>query len=119
MKTDTINAVIGGEQARFRLEREPAIMLQFLEQRIGKPLFAVFRDVADGNWSTTTFSAILSAAHVGSPHRLSLAESTLVRKALTANPPGQYAPLVAKVLEAFLFGIDEQEATFTDELVTA
>lgn len=114
MKTNEITAAIGGEQVRFRLERDQPFLLQQVEHRVGKSLFALFRDIADGTWSTRAFLPVLSAAHVGAPHRLSGSESVLIRKTLEGNPPGVYAPLVAKVLEAFLFGLPEEEATFTD-----
>ncbi len=45
----------------------------------------------------------------GEPHR------TFVEQVLADNPPAQYAPLAAAVLAAALFGISEDEATFTDE----
>ncbi|MBN9470198.1 MAG: gene transfer agent family protein [Bosea sp.] len=114
MKTDIIDAVIGGEQARFRLERNQPFLIQQIEHKVGKSLFALFRDIADGTWSTRAFLPVLSAAHVGAPHRLMGSESVLVRRTLEGQPPGVYAPLVAKVLEAHLFGLPEEEATFTD-----
>lgn len=115
-KVDTIAARIGGKDIQFRLGRSSFFHIQSLEMLLGKSLFATFRDIADGVWSTTKFGLILSAAKSGGhPGR----GDAFIEKVLATNPPGNYAGLVAKVIEAHLFGIAAEEATFTDEPVAA
>lgn len=118
-KTDAIAATIDGALATFRLRPHPEMGLQMVEARLGKSLFVVFRGIAEGSWTTADFITILSYAHVGAPNRLLGFESELVVRAMRKNPPGLYAPLVAKVIEAFLFGLPEAEAVFSEDAADA
>lgn len=111
-KTDTVKAVINGAKVEFRLSRDSDLALAVIEKTCGMPLFSIFRALGEGTWSTTWFAAILSAAHTATEGHHYGRPSGLVVGMLRDHPPGQFAPLVAKVIEAYLFGLDAKEATF-------
>ena len=126
-KLDHVVARFNGADLTFRIARSD---LETLES-LGTPAFTLFRTITSGQWTVRQLRFVLAfaLAPVGKFARLANAGSTEVAKALadlrvvdyrvdaafTKNAPGDYVPLVQAVLAASLLGIDEADATFTDE----
>lgn len=132
-----VEATFGGRQVRFDLRDEIAA----LEVSLGGGAYSCLRRLVSGEWALRDLQLVLSAAipfdlsEVPSnsveaklkraDRRLAeytgisagVAESPFVLRVLKENPPARYAVLALKVLEAGLFGIASDQATFDEGAV--
>lgn len=126
MTTDAITARIGGRDITFKIDRAD---LRIFEGRFG-PAFSLYSRIVRGDWTVRDLTNVLRFAAGPRPDPKEWTDEWRMRQALTEihgapadfldntlakNPPAIYAPLAANVIGAALFGIDETEATFSDE----
>jgi hypothetical protein len=114
-----VTATFGGQAIKFQLAHD-ARTVAYLEHAIGSP-FAVWKRLAAGNWTVRDVSAVLSFAHpdfapvlVSNVPGLPFPAPEAVADAVQRNPAGIFAGLAVKILEAFLFGLPEERATFDE-----
>lgn len=125
-KHDHVVARFNGADLTFKIHRTDLDTLESL----GTPAFTLFRTITAGHWTVRQLRYVLAfalapagkftkLATAGGETAKALADLHVVDPrvdaAFTKNPPGDYVPLVQAVLAASLLGIDEAEATFTDE----
>lgn len=130
-KHDHVVARFNGADLTFRISRSDLDTLEAL----GTPAFTLFRTITAGHWTVRQLRYVLAfgLAPDGKFARLGTALTNLptgdavktlvdlkvvdprVDAAFAKNPPGDYVPLAQAVLAASLLGIDEADATFTDE----
>lgn len=124
---DSISARFGGRDVTFKIER---VDLPVFEGHFGSA-FALFQKLSTGVWTTEdvrrvlSFAATPTTAHSMARHCLAHGLSGFgprpyhahVDDTLQRNAPGTYAALASLVLGAALFGVSDDEATFTDENV--
>jgi hypothetical protein len=125
-KLDHVAARFNGADLTFRIARTDLDTLEAL----GSPAFQLFRNVVAGHWTVKQLRFVLAFAlaptgkfaklgSAGGETAKSLADLSVidprVEDAFAKNPPGDYVPLVQAVLAAALLGIDEADASFTDE----
>lgn len=126
-KHDHVVARFNGADLTFKIHRSDLDTLEAL----GTPAFTLFRNITAGHWTVRQLRFVLAfaqapagkfanLARAGSPEVASaLADRYVVDSRIDAafakNPPGTYVPLVQAVLAAAVLGIDEADATFTDE----
>lgn len=129
-KHDHVVARFNGADLTFRIARSDLDTLESL----GTPAFSLFRTITGGHWTVRQLRYVLAfaLAPAGNFARLATAMATVggetakaladlrvvdprVDAAFAKNAPGDYVPLVQAVLAASLLGIDEADATFTDE----
>lgn len=127
MKLDHVKARFNGADLTFKIARAD---LDFFEA-CGKPALTLFREITAGEWTVRQLRFVLAfaLAPAGKFSKLATTGSTQVASALAdlrvvdarvdaafaKNPPGDYVPLAQSVLVAALLGVDEAEASFTDE----
>ena len=73
--------------------------------------YGSFQRFAAGIWTVAELSFILRFAWMGAGD---VTRNVFVDTVLTREPPGNYAPLAARVLEAYLLGIDPRLAVFDE-----
>lgn len=112
-KVDHIDADFGGERIRFELPRDRKT-LKILEAS-GAPAYLLFQRFAAGAWSRDDIARILSLAY---PGKRSYSTVPHVEKTISRTPYGKLVPLAVLVLEAHLFGVESERATFTTEAVS-
>lgn len=101
-----IIATLGVRRIRFELKRDQWT-LGVLEA-LGLSPFAVYNRLGRGVWSHEILIAFLSLAYT--PGRdLKVAQ---VEELVAAQPYGQVVPLLGLILEAHLFGVPIERATF-------
>jgi hypothetical protein len=126
-KLDHVNARFNGQDLTFRIARSDLDTLEAL----GTPAFTLFRNITAGQWTIRQLRFVLAfaLAPAGKFAKLAGAGSAEVARALAdlrvvdtrvdaafaKNPPGDYVALVQAVLAAAVLGIDEADASFTDE----
>lgn len=126
-KLDHVVARFDGQDLTFRIARSDLDTLEAL----GTPAFTLFRIITAGQWTVKQLRFVLAfaLAPAGKFSKLVNAGSTEIANALAdirvvdprvdaafaKNAPGDYVPLVQAVLAAAVLGIDEADATFTDE----
>lgn len=107
-KLNHVDAVFGGKSVRFALGRSTRAV-QWLELMIGSPM-KLFQSFAAGDWKVSQLRTVLQLAHPDAK-MLSCPE---IDRVLAENAPGIYVPLVAKILESFLFGLPPELASFDE-----
>lgn len=126
-KLDHVVARFNGADLTFKIARSDLDTLESL----GTPAFTLFRTITSGHWTVRQLRFVLAfaLAPAGKFANLTCSGSAEVASALAdrrvvdprvdaafaKNAPGDYVPLVQAVLAAALLGIDEADATFTDE----
>ena len=127
-KLDHVKARFGGNDRTFRIARED---VSAFEAAAKEPAYALFRAFSAGHWTLYQVRTVLRFANLDAralAARRPLAALGMafgmerdaeIDAVLDRNPPAQYAMLAQAILGAALFGLDEAEATFTDEAVDA
>lgn len=126
-KHDQVVARFNGADLVFKIYRADLDTLEAL----GTPAFTLFRNITAGHWTVRQLRLVLAFAlapagkfaHLGLAGSLEIASALVDRyvadprvdAAFAKNPPGDYVPLAQGVLAAAVLGIDEADATFTDE----
>ena len=125
-KFDHVNARFNGADLIFRIARSDLDTLEAL----GTPAFQLFRTITAGHWTVRQLRFVLAfalapsgkftkLATAGGDVAKGLADARVidprVDAAFAKNPPGDYVPLVLAVLAAAVLGIEEADASFTDE----
>lgn len=133
-----IDAKFGGDYIRFDLRDE----LVALEHSLNGGAYACLNRLVGGQWVLRDVQLVLSAAiperHSGINPRSSVAsirrmnrsmkslglpmqvfDSPFVLDVLKKNPPARYAVLAMKIVEAALFGIAEDQASFDENAAEA
>lgn len=126
-KHDHVVARFNGADLTFRIARSDLDLFE----AFGTPAFTLFRTITGGHWTVRQLKFVLAfaLAPAGKFAKLAVPGSPDVAKALAdmqvtdprvdaafaKNAPGDYLPLTQAVLAAALLGIDEADATFTDE----
>ncbi|PWJ84870.1 hypothetical protein C7441_104138 [Pseudaminobacter salicylatoxidans] len=133
MLVDGIKARFNGRDMVVKIHRED---LPFFEYR-NESAFVIYKRIAAGEWTTSDIAKVLRFALSPRPdrskpvdayaaweslranlHRIGAVPAPPpdpIYAALTSRPIAQYAALAQLVLGAALFGIEEADATFTDE----
>ena len=129
MKFDHVSARFDGADLTFRIARADLDAFE----AFGTPALTLFRKITSGAWNVADIRFVLAfalapagkfarlagslsgvGATVGQAVRDTIKDPR-VDAAFAKNPPGDYVPLAQAVLAAALLGIDEADATFTDE----
>lgn len=110
---DTVEAVFGGRSVRFGLAKD-ARSIASLEAAIGSPLAAFARFKASA-WTLKDVRAVLAHAYPGARLLHGLTHVEAVDAALARRPAVTYSVLAIKVLDAFLFGLEANAASFDEE----
>lgn len=106
-RTRTIAATFGGASATFCIPDGPrteAVLIGPLSP------FRLYQSLASGDWSPFDVRFILTFAFGGRGAVYSPEVNAVMRR----SAPGVYAPLAAKILEAYLFGIPATDAEFDE-----
>ncbi|MEX0406905.1 GTA-gp10 family protein [Aquibium sp. LZ166] len=126
MLIDHVKARFGGKDVTFKIPRAD---LEAFESYTGQNSFALFTSLAGKTWGLGDVSRVLkfamanaserrlyrTLALTGAPAaRLDGIKNNLVDKTLAANAPGDYVPLCVSIIGASLFGLDPEEASFSD-----
>jgi len=128
-KVNHVDAVFGGKQVRFAIERAD---IEAFERLAGVPAFALLQKLANGTWSVGDLKIVLNFASMPDSRRHFLRKAakigllspalmvppglvTDVDKVLNTAAPAPFAVLAMKVLEAALFGLPEDQATFDEK----
>lgn len=120
-KVDHVDALFGGERIRFRVA---AADLPSLEALLGGSAYQCFTKFAGGFWTLAELETVIAfawpspdggerGAGIPADARLS------VQRTLRSVPPGIYAALAMRILDAALFGLDETAACFDERAVEA
>jgi hypothetical protein len=126
---DSVAARFGGRDLTFKIARED---LMAFEVYAGSSAFALFRRRGAGAWAIDDIKNVLRFAllpartleHVRKTASVAPSKALLqslvgpspaVDEAFNTNPPGQYAALALNVIGAALFGVEGEDAVFTDE----
>lgn len=132
MQVDAIKARFNGQDYTMKIHREDLVIF---EARHLVTAFDLYHRVASGQWSVRDIANVIRFAISKRPDRknvpfdvasflehrfdalkaIGAIQPDLVDKAFAAKPVAQYAVLAQLILGAALFGIDEPDATFTDE----
>lgn len=133
-----IAATFGGQSIRFELTSDS---IAALENSLRVSAFDLLKHMVAGRWTMRQLFLVLSAAipsdqSGGGPdgteskaaelERLVMAtsgrtfgqtvvESPAVKTVLDDNPPARYAALAVAILDAALFGVDAEQATFDEK----
>ena len=108
-KQDFIDARFDGRKVRFQIPRSEIAPMALHTFGISSP-FEQLQKFAAGTWTVQQVEAVLNCSYAG---RCS-GYVPAVQEVLSSKPPGIYAPLAAKVLEAYLFGIDKERGAFDE-----
>lgn len=121
-KVDHVDALFGGERIRFRVA--PAD-LPSLEALLLGSAHQCFTKFAGGFWTLAELETVIAFAWpspddaaprgAGIPVDARLS----VQRTLRRVPPGIYAELAMRILEAALFGLDQAAARFDEREVEA
>jgi hypothetical protein len=133
MLTDSIKARFNGADYAMKIHREDVPIFEVQHEATA---FDLYHRIAGGMWSVKDIANVIRFATSKRPDRRNIAFDPafilkyrqgdflkalgargpdLVDKAFATKPIAQYAALAQLVLGAALFGIDEADATFTDE----
>jgi len=105
----SVAAVIDGEVVTFELGRDRASAWRMQKLfRLGSA-FTQFQAFSLGSWSVEDVRTVLVEAYAGDGE-----PAQFVERLLVTNPVGRITPLAIKVLEAFLFGVPPERASFND-----
>lgn len=120
-KVDFIKARFGGKDVTFRIERRD---LEAFERYADARAMPLLLALLEKGWGATDVARVLRFATLDAS-TLSMtrrtgdvhlhAKQTFVDRVLASRPVADYVPLAAAILTAALFGVDEAEATFSDE----
>lgn len=132
MLVDAIKARFSGRDYTMKIHRED---LGIFEVSHHVTAFDLYHRIASGQWSVRDIANVIRFAISKRPDRntipfdahsfvelrfdalkaIGARKPDLVDEAFAAKPVAQYAVLAQLILGAALFGIDEADATFTDE----
>lgn len=109
-RTRTIAAMFGGQRVSFCIPDGPRTEA-VLAGRFSP--FKLYQTLAAGEWTPADLRFLLTFAYGGRGGVYSPEVDAVLRR----SPPGVYAALTAKILEAYLFGIAEADAEFDEQTV--
>lgn len=110
-KLDAVEAVFGGKRVTFRLQ-QGAHWADVHDVWLG-PLLALHQRILASMVTRDEVLRVLSLSYVGAPQR-ALAYVPHVEKVLTERPAGTFMPLAARILEAHIFGLSPDLATWDE-----
>lgn len=116
-KVRHVDAVFGGKEVRFELAQDHFHFSLFEAQLDAKAAYGCLQSFMDGRWSVHDVRVILRFAYPGKGAAWGLCRET--DAVLEANPPGPYALLAMRVLEAGVFGIKSELAVFDEKAPAA
>ncbi|WP_227440866.1 GTA-gp10 family protein [Methylobacterium sp. W2] len=106
-----VEAIVRGKSYTFRLE--PGAHWAEIHRVWFGPLLALHQRILIGDWSSDELLRVMAVACIDAPGR-AWAVAPDLEDALSSQPAATYAPLVARILEAHLFGIEPALSTWTE-----
>lgn len=107
-----VDAIFGGRPVRFRFSAPRELMIPLHYAVALQSPFATFQRFVSGLWTMDDLRTVLSVSYEG--RGLVFRQVDEVETVLRREPPARYAPLAARILEAFLLGVEERLAVFDE-----